>query len=289
MIKQFLEMMMAERGASLATCAAYGRDLEEFEKTVAGGATAATTEDVKAWLGMLAGRGIAARSQARKLSALKGYFKFLLESRAIVANPADGVYPPKAGRPLPKYLSPSEVDKLIESAEKRGAAIGVRLDFMLELLYGTGLRVSELVSLPLASIIKGETLSVMGKGSKERLVPLNRRIMEKLGKWMVFRKPEGSKFLFPGKGASRHLTRNAFLKELKDTAVSAGLDPARVSPHVFRHSFASHVLAGGSDLRAVQAMLGHSDISTTQIYTHILPEHLREAVEAGHPLGKMKH
>jgi integrase/recombinase XerD len=280
-------MMAAERGAAANTIAAYAGDLAEFEKAAGTrGLLRADKAAIRAWLASLERRGISAKSQARKLSAVSGFFMFAMSEGLVKENPASGIFPPKVGKSLPKYLSRAEVEKIIAAAHARDDAAGARLDFMLELLYATGLRVSELVSLPKSALIKNEMLEVMGKGSKERLVPLNAASIEKMRRYLAAHKAE-SKYLFPGSGATGHLTRGAFFKQLKDAAVAAGIDSARASPHVFRHSFASHLLENGADLRAVQAMLGHSDIATTQIYTHVMDSRLREAVAKNHPLAKL--
>jgi len=279
LVVRFLEMQAAEKGASPNTIAAYMRDLAAFEESFGGAIEKAGAADIRAFM---ARAGFANRTGARRLAALRSFFKFLHEERLIASNPSEGVEPPKLGRALPKFLSVGDVEKIIAAARR-----DVRLDFMLELVYATGLRVSELVSLPLKTVVKTEALEVMGKGSKERMVPLNDSAREKLAAYLKTRKPAGSKWLFPSYGKSGHLTRDGFFKLVKAAALAAGLDPELVSPHTFRHSFASHLLAGGADLRSIQAMLGHSDISTTQVYTHIQAEKLTGAM-AAHPLAKRR-
>jgi integrase/recombinase XerD len=284
----FLETMIAERGASENTWRAYLSDIRSFERFLGRDILTAEKDDIREYLSSLREAGISPKTQARRLSTLSGFFLFAVSEGMAADNPASGIFAPKAGRALPKYLSPDEVAKIIEAAGKKDSAKAARLDFMLELLYAAGLRVSELVSLKPNAIAKGEMLSVVGKGNKERMVPLNSAAAEKFEKYQKTLKTAGSKYLFPGSGASGHLTRDAFFKQLKDAAAAAGIDPARVSPHVFRHSFASHLIANGADLRSVQTMLGHSNIATTQVYTHIMEDKLRSAVEENHPLAKMK-
>ena len=296
-VRNFLEMMIAEKGASQNTFKSYLSDLEEFQKFLSEECNVKKLEvvkkaDVKQYLSFLEENGYSPKSQARKLSVMNSFYLFLLSENIIKENPISGIFSPKIGKSLPKYLSKEEIDLLITTAKKIHTARGIRLEFQMELLYATGLRVSELVTLPLKSFIKNEFIEVMGKGSKERLVPLNKRaikLFEDYKNVRAFFIPENetSKFLFPSRSASGHQTRDAFYKNLKDIAVTAGIDPVKVSPHVFRHSFASHLIAGGADLRAVQTMLGHSDISTTQIYTHIMTDRLKSAVEEKHPLARL--
>ncbi len=296
-VRNFLEMMIAEKGASQNTFKSYSSDLEEFQKFLKDECSINKLElakkaDIKQYLSYLEENKYSAKSQARKLSVMNSFYLFLLSENIIKENPAFGVFSPKIGKSLPKYLSKEEIELLITTAKKIHSARGIRLEFQMELLYATGLRVSELVSLPLKSLIKNEFIEVMGKGSKERLVPLNPKAVKLFEEYKNVReffipKNETSKFLFPSRSASGHQTRDAFYKNLKDIAIVAGIDPAKVSPHVFRHSFASHLLAGGADLRAVQIMLGHSDIATTQIYTHIMTDRLKSTVEQKHPLAQL--
>ena len=296
-IRKFLEMMIAEKGASQNTVGSYLSDLENFQEFLKSECKISKLEnvkkaDVKQYLSFLEENKYSAKSQARKLSAINSFYLFLLSENLIKANPISGIFSPKIGKSLPKYLSKEEIDTLIKTAKKIHNARGIRLEFQMELLYATGLRVSELVSLPLKSIIKNEFIEVMGKGAKERLVPLNIRAIKLFEEYMSVRdsfiaEKDNSKFLFPSRSASGHQTRDTFFKNIKDIAVASGIDPKRVSPHVFRHSFASHLISGGADLRAVQTMLGHSDISTTQIYTHIMTDRLKSAIEEKHPLAKL--
>ena len=295
-IDSFLEMMIAERGASQNTIDAYLRDLTDFEhflkrenKTLEG----AQADDIRLFLVSEQMAGFSARTQARHLSALSQFFRFLFSENIRSDNPMVGIDVPKIGRPLPKYLSPEDVLLLIETAQKKKDKKHIRLVALLEVMYAAGLRVSELVCLPLSSVKKdADTLIVMGKGSKERMVPLNTAAQKAISDYLFYRKeflPKKEKesiFLFPSSSQSGHITRDSFLKSLKNIAVKAGISPSKVSPHVLRHSFASHLLAGGVDLRSLQQMLGHQDISTTQIYTHVLEEKLKNLMESKHPLAK---
>ncbi|MGN0929338.1 MAG: tyrosine recombinase [Alphaproteobacteria bacterium] len=299
LINNFLNMLSAEKGISQNTKFAYQTDLEKFAEFLKTECKRKNlldtqTDDIKYYFSYLKENGITAKSQSRKLSAFNSFFLFYLSEGDIKKNPASVIFSPKLEKPLPKYLTKEEIEKLIATAKKLHTNNGIRLDFIMELLYATGLRVSELVSLPLLAFVKKEYIQVMGKGSKERLVPINNTVLEKLDIYLKIRdsfipkNQTDSKFLFPSKGKSGHITRFYFYNQLKQIALHAGIDEAKVSPHVFRHSFASHLIAGGADLRAVQTMLGHSDIATTQIYTHIMSDKLKSAVEKSHPLAKMK-
>ncbi len=293
----FLEMMAAERGAALNTIAAYRRDVTDFarflrQRTGNAGLIKADAADIRAYLASLAERGLEPRSAARRLSALGQLFFFLLAEGLRADNPALGIDPPRRGRSLPGVLSESEVAALMAAARARSDARGVRLTAMLEVLYAAGLRVSELVSLPLGAF-SGERgiLRVRGKGAKERLVPIGAPARAALQAWMPVRASTlaggaASPFLFPSRGRSGHLGRAHFARELKALACDCGLDPARVSPHVLRHAFATHLLARDADLRSVQRMLGHSDLATTQIYTHLADDRPSALVRARHPLAK---
>ena len=290
-------MMLAEKGVSKNTSLAYYTDLSELQDFLKSECNVkslkdAKKADIKQYLSYLRENNYSSKSQARKLSAMNSFYLFLLSENKIKENPTSGIFLPKIGKSLPKYLSKEEIELLIKTAKQIHTARGIRLEFQMELLYASGLRVSELVSLPLKSLVKNEFIEVMGKGSKERLVPLNPKAVKLFEEYKQVRQifiSEGkdSKFLFPAKSISGHQTRDAFYKNLKEIALEAGIDPARVSPHVFRHSFASHLIAGGADLRAVQIMLGHSDIATTQIYTHIMTDKLKSTVEEKHPLAKL--
>lgn len=297
-IRKFLEMMIAEKGASQNTFRAYLSDLEKFTlflKQVSRKSDILKTDkkDIKSYLSELENESITAKSQSRKLSTLNSFFLFAMSEGVIEENPTSGIFSPSVGKSLPKYLSREEIETLINTAKKINNNRGIRLDFQLELLYATGMRVSELVSLPLNAIVKNQFIEVMGKGAKERLVPLNDIVIQKFEKYKNIRGTfiplnNSSKFMFPSSSFKGYLTRDAFFKQLKNVAGIAGVSPQRVSPHVFRHSFASHLVQGGADLRAVQTMLGHSDIATTQIYTHIMTDRLKAAVETNHPLANLK-
>lgn len=300
-LENFLEMLAAERGAAENTLASYRRDLEDFSgflgrKTLA----AAQSEDVSRYMSDLTRRGFAETSQARRLSALKQFYKFLFSEGSRDDDPTRTLSAPKRGSSLPKVLSMEDVDALIETARaetlkpQKSAAARLRAHRMytlIEVLYATGLRVSELVALPVTAALRDARLiEIKGKGGKERLVPLSHAAQAAMKDYVGLRAAEGayekSPWLFPSHGDSGHLTRQHFARELKDLARSAGLDAAKVSPHVLRHAFASHLLQNGADLRVVQQLLGHADISTTQIYTHVLDERLRELVESAHPLAQ---
>lgn len=297
-VETFLEMMTAERGASRNTIESYGRDLDglnEFLLKRNVELTRATSEDLRAWLGAASRSGFAPSTGARRLSALRQFYRFLFAERAREDNPAASLDMPRRGRALPKILSIEEVDALLAAAGRLQGIGGLRARALLETIYATGMRVSELVTLPLSAVERDpQMLIVRGKGDKERLVPLTDAARDALGRWRELRgdlrlPAKAQRFLFPSRGAAEgHLTRQRFAQTLKELSVQAGLDPARVSPHVLRHAFASHLLAGGADLRAVQVMLGHSDISTTQIYTHVLDERLKALVNQHHPLAARK-
>ena len=277
----FLEAMSAEKGRSQKTLIAYSSDLNQATEKI-GNLLDASTDDIQNYLSNLDEKP---SSIARKASALRSFYKFLMLEKIITKNPTSNLELPKRGHTLPKYLSPDEIELLISSAGD--IKTSVRLRCMLELLYASGLRVSELCELPLSANL-GDRLLIHGKGAKERLVPMHEAAQDALHKWLNARGDIDSKYVFPSNGASGHITRDGFFKILKKCAVLAGIDPHRVSPHVLRHSFASHLLANGANLRVIQTMLGHEDISTTQIYTHVLPEKLRDTVESAHPLANDK-
>ncbi len=277
-IEIFLEMMSAEKGRSAKTLEAYGRDLRMAAEMI-GNLSGATNAQLEKYL---AGLNEAPASVARKTSALRQFFKFLATEKIISENPAGGLELPKQQKKLPKFLSAHEVELLISNAgDTRNS---VRLRAMIELLYASGLRVSELCELPMTGIL-GEKLLIHGKGAKERFVPMHNEAIESLQKWLELRGDANSKYVFPSTSKTGHITRDGFFKIIKKCAVLSGISPARVSPHVLRHSFASHLLAGGANLRAIQMMLGHEDIATTQIYTHVMPEKLKEAVFEHHPMA----
>ncbi len=297
-VAAFLEMLSAERGAAANTLDAYERDLADFAAFVDARAvaiTAASPKDIQAYLQHMTEDGLAATSRARRLSSIRQYYKFLSAEEIIAADPAAGLAGPKRQRTLPRTLSIGEVDRLIETAARRiagqdGRALFRALRFycLLEILYATGMRVTELVSLPRA-VLRGDrrVLTIKGKGGRERLVPLNPAAREALDRYLaVSGRFDNSPWLFASKSAEGHVTRQGFALDLKELALEAGLDPERVSPHVLRHAFASHLLDRGADLRAVQQLLGHADISTTEIYTHVLQERLKKLVNEHHPLAK---
>ena len=298
LVGAFLEMMSAERGAAKNTIEAYRRDLSDYGAFLTrqgAGITSAGREQVTQYLAELEANGIAASSSARKLSAIRQFHKFLAADGIRADDPTRIIGSPKARRALPKVLSLEEIDRLLQRAEAEvereeatdaQRAMSHRLYVLLELLYATGMRVTELVSLKRAQVMRDASfLTVRGKGAKERIVPLTDRARDAVKAYLTTLEA-GSPWLFPAGGESGYLSRQVFARELKDLAIRAGIGAARISPHVLRHAFASHLLAGGADLRVVQTLLGHSDISTTQIYTHVLDEKLRTLVESHHPLAE---
>ncbi|MET1415898.1 site-specific tyrosine recombinase XerD [Roseibium sp. HPY-6] len=300
-LENFLEMLAAERGAADNTLDGYRRDLEDFSVFLGKTKIAnARDDDISAYMSDLTRRGFAESSQARRLSALKQFFKFLYSEGTRRDDPTRTMSAPKKRGTLPKVLTMEDVDRLIETAggeaRKQKGSVAARLRAqrmytLIEVLYATGLRVSELVALPVRAALRDERLiEIKGKGGKERLVPLSIAAQLAMKTYVALRAEEGaytkSPWLFPSHGDSGHLTRQHFARELKDLALAAGLDASKVSPHVLRHAFASHLLQNGADLRVVQQLLGHADISTTQIYTHVLDERLRELVENAHPLAQ---
>ncbi|MGB1547077.1 MAG: site-specific tyrosine recombinase XerD [Alphaproteobacteria bacterium] len=293
-LENFLEMLLAERGVSKNTLDSYHRDLKDFSGFLAKRKKAiakAASEDLRAYLRALEKAGLSPRTAARRLSAMRQFYRFLYAEGVRPDDPSSVLDSPKLGRRLPKYLTEGEVERLLEAARHRHDEKGFRMQALLEILYATGLRVSELVSLPLSAIARDRrVLIVRGKGNKERMVPLGKPAAAALEAYRKVRgfflgEGEESKWVFPSRGRTGHLTRQRFLQLLKELALEAGIEPAKVSPHVLRHAFASHLLAHGADLRSVQQMLGHADIATTQIYTHVLRERLRRLVDAHHPLA----
>ena len=275
----FLEATSAEKGRSEKTLIAYSSDLHHADDAIPGGLMNADENAIQTYLSSLPDK---ASSIARKASALRGFYKFLMLEKIINKNPTANLELPKRARTLPKFLSVEEIELLISSAGDIKNA--VRLRAMLELVYASGLRVSELCELPMTANL-GDKLLIHGKGAKERIVPMHPGAVHALNKWLDIRGDTPSKYVFPSNSTSGHITRDGFFKILKKCAVLSGIDPHRVSPHVLRHSFASHLLAGGANLRAIQTMLGHEDISTTQIYTHVMPEKLKETIALHHPLA----
>jgi integrase/recombinase XerD len=301
LFESFLDMMGAERGASINTLSAYRRDLVDFSgHRAAGGGSAgsATRDDIKSYLGALSRSGVSGSTQARRLSALRQFFGFLYAEGNRKDDPTDAIEAPKRQRPLPKTLSHEDLNALIEAARSRSenSAEGTRLLCMIEILYASGLRVSELMTLPLsAARPRDGFLLVRGKGDKERLAPLNNAARVAITDYLAVRDeflPRGARrshaerFLFPSRGAEGHITRRRCHQMLKELAHSANLDPDKLSPHVLRHAFATHLVEGGADLRSVQTMLGHADIATTQIYTHVAKDRLARVVEDAHPLSR---
>jgi integrase/recombinase XerD len=308
LINLFLDMIAAEQGAGDNTVDAYRRDLTDFSEFLARsgqGFISAETQGLRDYLADLDGRGFKSSSVARRLSAMRHLFRFLMNERIRTDDPAAILSGPKRGRGLPKVLSIGDVDRLLTRAKALSEAPeasplqrlrAMRLYCLLEVLYATGLRVSELVALPLsASRRDARMIVVRGKGNKERLVPLNQASRQAMADYLAAieaLKPDkkknaaSSKWLFPSFGASGHLTRQHFARDLKELTASAGLAPRLVSPHVLRHAFASHLLHNGADLRIVQTLLGHTDISTTQIYTHVVEERLKSLVRDLHPLAE---
>jgi integrase/recombinase XerD len=304
-IESFLESLAVERGAAANTLAAYGRDLRHFEAHVekrGGTAITADAAAIRAYLAALGRKGIAATTAARRLSALRQFHRFLVAEAVRAEDPTLVIDGPRRARPLPKVLSEAEVDSLILAAREKAltgpAAEGTRLVALIEILYATGLRVSELVRLPYSAVAReSRFLLVTGKGGKERMVPLSDPARRAIADYLPHRArflaggqrgggPAPGDWLFPSRGRGGHLSRQGFARLLKGLAVVAGIDPSAVSPHVLRHAFASHLLAHGADLRSVQQMLGHADISTTQIYTHVLDSRLRALVGEHHPLAR---
>jgi integrase/recombinase XerD len=295
LIGAFLEMMSAERGAAKNTIDAYRRDLSDYGGFVLErGQTllSADREAVTSYLDSLKTQGLSASSSARRLSAIRQFHRFLCADNLRGDDPTRIVASPRSRRALPKVLSVAEVDKLLTTAEAEAnvqasaqkQAVALRLYVLLELLYATGMRVSELVSLRRSMVMRDTSfITVTGKGNKERVVPLNDRARDAIKTYVATLEP--GPFLFPADGAEGYLSRQVFARDLKGLAGRAGISSARVAPHVLRHAFASHLLAGGADLRVVQMLLGHADISTTQIYTHVLDEKLRTLVETHHPLA----
>ncbi|MGD9508091.1 MAG: site-specific tyrosine recombinase XerD [Geminicoccaceae bacterium] len=293
-IDAFLEMMAAERGASRHTLDAYRRDLADFAGFLArrgGSLSGATAEAIRDYLAALTEAGLRASTTARRLAAIRQYFRFLYVEGRRADDPSAQIDRPRQGRRLPKLLEVEEIEALIAAARAREGPDGVRLTALLELFYATGMRVSELAGLPLSAVTSDRTvLTVRGKGGKERMVPVGRAAQEALAAWLAVRpgyviEPSRARWLFPSRGRGGHLTRQRVAQLLKALAPEAGIDPARISPHVLRHAFASHLVANGADLRAVQAMLGHADIATTQIYTHVQAERLAAVVAQHHPLA----
>ncbi|QPC99784.1 tyrosine recombinase [Qipengyuania soli] len=284
-IPDFLAMLAAERGAARNTILAYGRDLEQAEEmlgsSLAGASTAQLARLTQGWT------SLAPATMARKVSALRQFYGFLVDEGLREDDPSHALPRPATRRPLPKILSHAEVEHLFAQAEEEAASdnpLAVRLLTLLEMLYGSGLRATELVSLPLSAVPRDAPfITVMGKGGQARMVPVSQRAIAALSRWLPLREG-GTQFLFPSR--SKHLSRIRLYQLLKELAVRAGLPPEKLSPHVLRHAFATHLLEGGADLRALQTLLGHADISTTQIYTHVDAARLVKLVNERHPLAR---
>ena len=297
-IEAFLEMMAAERAAAANTLKAYERDLADADAYLASqGADLANAslEQIEAYFADLGARGLAPATAARRRAAVRQFYRFVLGERWREDDPSRRVDAPKKGRPLPKVLTRSEVDALIAAAGQKDGAAGLRLACMIELIYASGLRVSELTSLSCLAVARDPAyLIVRGKGGKERLAPLNGAARAAIKTYLETRRlffPKSVKespWLFPSRGKAGRLTPRRFAQLLDEAARDAGVDPAKVSPHVLRHAFATHLVEGGADLRVVQTLLGHADIATTQIYTHVAEGRLREVVQTKHPLARSR-
>lgn len=285
-VEAFLAMLAAERGAAVNTLAAYRRDLEGAEEVI--GDLSAADGPALAGLGQ-AWSGLAPSSLARKCSALRQFYGFLIDEGIRTDDPSPSLPRPRSRRPLPRLLSHDEIAALFARAEEEASGErpdAVRALTLLELLYGSGLRASELVSLPLSAVPRDAPfLSVTGKGGQQRLLPVSGRARAALSRWLALRQPVG-RHLFPSRGKDGHLTRIRLFQLLRDLAGRAGIAPDKISPHVLRHAFATHLLEGGADLRVLQTLLGHADIATTQIYTHVDSARLVKLVNMRHPLGQ---
>lgn len=297
-ISTFLDAIAAETGAARNTRLGYGRDLIDFNRWLDHnriGLAGAKRGDIESYLISCDAQGLSKATRARRLSSIRQLYRFALEEGWRPDNPALNIAGPGKARHLPGTLSQQEVTRLIDTARLHGRneSERIRNSALLELLYATGLRISELVSLPV-SAVRGDPrmILVRGKGNKERLVPLSVPAREAVNLWLGILDARATeedgdmRHLFPGSGAAMHMTRQSFNAILRAIAIKAGLDPARVTPHVLRHAFATHLLAGGADLRAIQMLLGHADIATTEIYTHVLENHLKELVLNHHPLAR---
>jgi integrase/recombinase XerD len=292
-VEAFLEMMAVERDASPHTLSAYGRDLADAEAGIANGLMRGDEAGVEAWYADLGRRGLSPATQARRRSAVRQFYRFALGEGWRTDDPSRRLDAPKQGRSLPRTLDGGEIERLLAAAAARDGAAGLRLVALVELAYASGLRVSELLGLRVEAVWRDPAfLIVRGKGGKERLAPLNASAREAVKAWLIARaaarpdKAPDSPWLFPSSSAKGHLTPRRFAQLLDQAAIDAGIDPARVSPHVLRHAFATHLLEGGADLRVVQTLLGHADIATTQIYTHVATDRLAQVVRDKHPLAR---
>ena len=298
-VEAFLEMMAVERDASPHTLSAYARDLADAEAGVgAGGLMKADEAALEAWFASLSARGLSAATASRRRSAIRQFYRFALGEGWRTDDPSRRIDAPKQGRSLPRTLSRDEIERLLAASGAREDGAAARMLALVEMAYASGLRVSELLALKVEAVRRDPSwLIVRGKGGKERLAPLNTPARQAITAWLAVREarrkvlPSGAKapdspWLFPSTGASGHLTPRRFAQLLDQAAIDAGIDPARVSPHVLRHAFATHLLEGGADLRVVQTLLGHADIATTQIYTHVATDRLAQVVNQHHPLAK---
>lgn len=301
-IPAFLDAQAAEAGAARNTLLAYGRDLKDVQGWLTGSGltwTDASRDDIEAYLIHCDAQGFSRATRARRLSAIKQIYRFAFEEGWRAENPAIQIRGPGRARSLPKTLSPQEVEALLEAARQHGRTPADRLrnTCLMEVLYATGMRVTELVSLPAAAARgRPEMLLIRGKGDKERLVPLSGPAQAALAAWLTHRDAEeeagrlkglpASRFLFPSRSKEGHLTRHRFYLLIKEVAVEAGISPDKVTPHRLRHAFATHLLENGADLRSIQTLLGHADLATTEIYTHVLEERLKQLVEEHHPLNR---
>lgn len=284
-------MLAAERGAAPNTIDSYRRDLDDFTaflRTRTRILSDARVADIRAYFAALTDGGLSPRTVARRRSALRQFYRFLFAEGLRADDPTRTIDAPRLGRTLPKVLSEAEVECLLAAAAAREGPEGRRLTALVELLYATGLRVSELIALPRAAVARDpRVLIVRGKGGRERMVPLSEAARGALARYCADgAPPKGGQWLFPSRGRDAPVTRQWVAMALKRLAIESGIDPAKVSPHVLRHAFASHLLNGGADLRSLQKMLGHADISTTQIYTHVLDERMKALVHTHHPLAK---
>jgi len=290
-IEAFLEMLAAERGASSNTLSAYSSDLSEFCSYLnlrGASLVSAGPGLVSSYLENLAGEGISARTQARRLSALRQFYVFLLSDGVREDNPTSEISAIRLSQPLPRYLSEAEVEALLRAAREMPGLPGLKVHAGLEILYATGLRVSELIGLPAGALATDSaTLLIRGKGGRERIIPLSEAAKTAAARLRkaAMRRSCAPKYLFAGREPNKPMSRQGFALLLKQLALKANIDPGRLSPHVIRHSFASHLLSRGADLRSLQKLLGHADITTTQIYTHVLAERLQQIVRQHHPLA----